>query len=183
MVKELDKNIKRKYSFSEYNPNWPAQFSTIKDFLLKAFGDSAINIEHVGSTSVQGMKAKPLIDILIVVHKMELFEKEKEAMVKNGYEWAENYIAPNSLFFFKLDPEGEKLENIHVCEEDAPKTKQFIAMRDYLRTHPEKVKAYSDLKQKNHELYPDDYPAYRLAKNSFLEELEKEAYEWSNSNV
>jgi GrpB-like predicted nucleotidyltransferase (UPF0157 family) len=51
-------------------------------------------------------------------------------------------------------------------------------MRDYLRSHPEKVKEYSDLKKKNATLYPDDYPAYRAAKAPFLEQLEADAYEW-----
>lgn len=180
-MKELDKNIKRKYHFSEYDPNWVVQFSAIKDFLIKVFGDKAIMIEHIGSTSVPGMKAKQLIDVLVVVEKIEDFQKQKDSMVKAGYEWGENYIAPNTLIFFKLGPEGEKLENIHVCEKGAPKERQFLIMRDYLRAHPEKVKEYSDVKEKNNKLYPDDYPAYRSAKATFLEALEQEAYAWDDS--
>lgn len=76
--------------------------------------------------------------------------------------------------------DGEKLENIHVYEADAPKARQFIIMRDFLRVHPEKVKEYSDLKKENAKRYPDDYPAYREAKAPFLEKLEAEAYEWDN---
>jgi tellurite methyltransferase len=178
-MKDLDKNIKRKYSLSDYDLKWVVQFGSIKNFLSGIFGDKALKIEHVGSTSVQGMKAKPLIDILIVVEKMESFEKEKQSMIEAGYQWGENYIAPNTLLFFKLGSDGEKLENIHVCEKGAPKEKQFIVMRDFLRTHPDKVKEYSDLKQRNTELYPNDYPAYRTAKAPFLQELEQQAYEWN----
>ncbi len=178
-MKKLDKNIKRKYSFSEYDPNWKTQFSTLRDFLMKIFGDKAVRIEHVGSTSIEGMKAKPLIDILVIVKKIEPFQEQKDQMIKAGYEWGENYIAPNTLLFFRLGTEGEKLDNVHICEEDSPKARQFIVMRDYLRTHPERASEYSDLKQKNVELYPDDYPAYRRAKDSFLQQLEKEAYEWA----
>jgi GrpB-like predicted nucleotidyltransferase (UPF0157 family) len=147
-MKALDKNIKRKYSFSEYDPKWKTEFISLKNFLLSVFGDEAIDIEHVGSTSVEGMKAKPLIDVLVVVNKIRPFEKQKEEMEKYGYEWGENYIAPNTLIFFKLGPDGEKLENIHVCERGSPKERQFIVMRDYLRSHPDKVKEYSDLKEK-----------------------------------
>lgn len=178
-MKKLDKNIKRKYSFSEYNPHWKNQFLVLQDFLTEIFGNKAIRIEHVGSTAIQGMKAKPLIDILVVVKEMEPFEEQKDQMVKAGYEWGENYIAPNSLLFFRVDSDGEKLDNIHVCEEGSAKARQFIVMRDYLRTHPEKARIYSDLKQKNAELYPDDYPAYRKAKDLFLQQLEQEAYEWA----
>ncbi len=177
-MKELDKTIKRKYTISEYNPNWKLKFSSIKDFLMVVFGDKAIQIEHVGSTSIEEMKAKPLIDVLVTVEEVEPFLEQKDEMVEAGYEWGENYIEPNSIIFFKLGFDGEKLENIHVCKKGSMKARQFIVMRDYLRTHPEKVKAYSDLKELNVSLYPDDYPAYREAKAPFLNQLEKEAYEW-----
>jgi GrpB-like predicted nucleotidyltransferase (UPF0157 family) len=177
-MKELDKNIKRKYSLSTYDPNWVNLFNSLKHFLEGVFGDKAIQIEHVGSTSIPGMKAKPIIDVLVIVEKMENFDTVKEKMVAAGYEWGENYIAPNTLIFFKPGPSGEKLENIHVCEKDAPKTRQFIIMRNFFRTFPEKAKRYSDLKEKNQSVHPDDYPAYRAAKKPFLDEMEKEAYEW-----
>jgi GrpB-like predicted nucleotidyltransferase (UPF0157 family) len=180
VMKELDKNVKRKYSFSEYDPNWMIQFQLIKEFLLKVFKGKALQIEHVGSTSIPGMKAKPLIDILIVVEKMEDFTKEKETMVESGYDWGADYIAPNTLIFFKLGADGEKLENIHVCEKYAPKTKQFLVMRDFFRTFPKKAQEYSDLKEGNAQRFPDDYPAYRAAKASFLDQMEQEAYRWQD---
>ncbi len=180
-MKELDKNIKRKYSVSEYDPNWVNQFNSIKEFLLKVFKNKALQIEHVGSTSVVGMMAKPIIDVLVIVSKMENFDKEKEEMINAEYEWGENYIAPNTLIFFKLSLHGEKLENIHVCEQDTPKTKQFLVMRDFFRIFPEKAEEYSNLKKLNAEKYPSDYPAYREAKAAFLEKIEKEAYKWSES--
>jgi GrpB-like predicted nucleotidyltransferase (UPF0157 family) len=178
MSKELDKNIKIKYSLSEYDPNWVNKFNSIKVFLSDVFKNKALKIEHVGSTSIPGMRAKPLIDIVLVVSKMEDFNTEKEQMIKAGYEWGENYIAPNTLLFFKLGSDGDKLENIHVCEVGAPKERQFIIMRDYFRSHPNKAKEYSDLKLKNTKLYPYDYPAYRAAKAPFLQKMEIEAYEW-----
>lgn len=178
-MKELDKNIKRKYLFSEYDPNWVTKFKSIKNFLSEVFGDKALQIEHVGSTSIPGMKAKPLIDALIVVKDVKDLPQETLKMVDAGYEWGENYIAPNTLIFFKLGADGEKLENIHVCEQNVPKAKQFLVMRDFFRTFPEKAKAYSELKEMNSQKYPDDYPAYRAAKKPFLDEMEKEAYEWS----
>jgi GrpB-like predicted nucleotidyltransferase (UPF0157 family) len=178
MPKELDKNIKRKYSLSEYDPNWVNKFNLIKEFLLSVFGDKAIKIEHVGSTSIPGMKAKPLIDILVVVEKMEDFSLQKEQMIKAGYEWGENYIAPNTLIFFKLGTDGDKLENIHVCQSGAPKERQFLIMRDYFRLHPRKAKEYSDLKEKNVKLHPEDYPMYRALKAPFLENMEVESYIW-----
>jgi len=176
-----DKNIRRKYFLESYNPEWVKKFEQIKSFLQTVFKDKAVAIEHVGSTSIPGMKAKPLIDVLVTVDTMEDFTEQKTAMISAGYEWGENYISPNTLIFYKMATDGSKLENIHVCEITAPKVKQFIVMRDFFRTFPEKAKAYSDLKEKNHELFPDDYPAYRAAKSDFLQQMEQEAYKWKES--
>lgn len=169
--------VNRKYSLSEYDSSWVSKFSSIKVLLLGVFGDKVLQIEHVGSTSVSGMKAKPLIDVLVVVEKLEPFEKEKELMIEAGYEW-HYYPDPEGLAFSKFGNEGEKLEGIHLCEKISPWVRKFVAVRDYLRTHPEKVREYSELKQKNAELHPNDYPAYRNAKAPFLEQLKQEAYRW-----
>lgn len=182
-MNQPDKNLKRKYSLSEYDPNWTNRFSAIKELLSEVFSSQAITIEHVGSTAIPGMTAKPIIDVLVMVNQMKPFTEQKELMTKAGYEWGENYIAPNTLLFFKTRSDGEKLENIHVCEANAPKARQFMVMRDFLRLHPETVKEYSDLKKKNIALYPNDYPAYRQAKAPFLEKLEAEAYRWYESTT
>lgn len=126
------------------------------------------------------MKAKPVIDILIIVDAMEPFEAEKQKMVQAGYEWGENYIGPNTLIFYKLGPDGEKLENIHVCEKTAPKVKQFLVKREFFRTFSDKAQEYSDLKAGNAQKHPDDYVAYRTAKEPYLAAIEKEAYDWAD---
>ena len=183
-MKEYTKNTKtinRKFSLSEYDPSWVIKFESIKNLVSRVFGDKALKIEHVGSTAIQGMRAKPLIDILVLVEKLEPFEKEKELMIEAGYEWR-YYTAPaGAILFFKFNTDGEKLENIHVCEESSPMVSKFIVVRDYLRTHPGKAKEYSELKQRNIELYPDDYPAYRNAKAPFLERIKKEADKWEKN--
>lgn len=176
-----DKNEKRKYMLSNYDPNWVLKFEKIKKFLESVFKKKAIRIEHVGSTSVYGMKAKPLIDILVLVEKIEDFTKEKEKMTSAGYGWKKDYIAPNTFIFYKLSEDGSKTENIHVCEVGSPKEKQFLIMRDFFRAFPQKAQEYSDLKEKNFTLYPNDYPAYREAKDLFLQKMEKESHEWHNN--
>jgi len=177
-MNELDKNRHRKYSVIGYDPGWATKFESIKRALPEVFGGKALRIEHVGSTSIPGMKAKPIIDVLMIVKDVEDLSQETQKMADAGYGWGRDYIAPRTFIFFRVGPDGERLENIHVCEPDAPKVKQFLAMRDYFRAFPEKAKAYSELKEANARKYPDDYPAYRAAKTSFLKEMEKEAYEY-----
>jgi len=180
---ELDKNIKRKYLFEPYNPDWVNQFQNIKKNLGLVFGEKALQIEHVGSTSIPGMFAKPLIDILIIVKNIDDLSEETLKMESLNYLYGKDYIEPRSILFFKTTDEDQKLENIHVCEKDSQKTKQFLIMRDFFRTFPEKAKEYSDLKRKNFEQFPNDYPAYRLAKTPFLQKMEQEAYDWYNKTV
>lgn len=181
-MKHLDKTKERKYLFSDYDPNWVTKFDSLKGFVERVFGDKVMQIEHVGSTSIPGMKSKPIIDMLVIVKDVKDLSKETDDMVKAGYEWGENYIAPDTLIYFNVGRDGEKLENIHVCKEDSPKVKQFIVMRDFLRAFPDKAKEYSDLKEINFKKYPDSYIAYRNAKTAFLDEIQKEAYEWEGKS-
>ena len=174
-----NKDLKRQYSIQPYNPEWISQFESIREKLLLIFKDKIISLEHVGSTSIPGMSAKPLIDVLIQVRHIEPFTEEKKAMEALGYLWGENYIEPDSLLFYKENHEGKsKTENIHVCVKDSEKALQFIQTRDYVRSHPERASAYSELKKKLVLQYPGDYPAYRAGKKSFLDETERLTTEW-----
>src|SRR3989338_1754171 len=125
---ETTKTIHRKFSLSEYHPNWVLKFATIKDLVSKVFGGKALKIEHVGSTAIPGMKAKPLIDVLVVVEKLEPFEKEKKLMIEAGYEWRYHSKPDEGLMFSKFGLDGEKFENIHMCEESSSWVRKFIQM-------------------------------------------------------
>jgi GrpB-like predicted nucleotidyltransferase (UPF0157 family) len=174
----LDKMQKRPYSIEPYNPEWVLKFIEIKKILEKVFGSKAIAIEHIGSTSIPGMSAKPVIDVLVTVEKMEPFTTEREEMTKYGYQNGDNYIAPETIIFFKTEEGDRKTENIHVCVKNSPKAIRFITTRDYLRVHPEKAKEYSQLKEELQKKYPHDYPAYREAKDSFVNEIGRLTDEW-----
>ena len=179
----LDKNIQRPYLFQDYDPSWILIFESIKEKIENIFTEKALSIDHVGSTSIPGMKAKPIIDVLIIVEKIEPFIEEKKEMESLGYKWGENYIEPNTIIFFKEKENGEKTENIHVCEKGSPKAIQFIQTRDYLRIHPERAKAYGELKENLKKQYPNDYPAYRAGKQSFLDETERLTYVWIKTKI
>jgi GrpB-like predicted nucleotidyltransferase (UPF0157 family) len=178
-----DKMKKRPYSIQSYNPEWVLKFEKIKIMLEQVFSSQAMAIEHVGSTSIPGMKAKPLIDILVIVEKMAPFVSEREQMSELGYQNIDNYISPNSIVFFKTDNEDRKLENIHVCVKDSYKVRQFLLMRDYLRAHSNRAKEYSELKEKLSTKFPGDYPSYRAGKKDFLDGIEKEAEKWNKSSL
>jgi GrpB-like predicted nucleotidyltransferase (UPF0157 family) len=169
---------KQPYSIESYNPEWVTEFKRIKKILGNIFGTKALAIEHIGSTSVPGMSAKPVVDVALVVEKIESFDKEKEEMTKLGYESKDNYIAPETIIFFKTDDTGVKTENIHVCSKNSDRAIHLLASRDYLRTHPERAQQYSDLKDELYKKFPDDYVAYREAKRDFVNETEALTKEW-----
>jgi GrpB-like predicted nucleotidyltransferase (UPF0157 family) len=143
---ELDKTKKRPYSVEPYNSEWVDTFNKIRNRLRDVFKGKALSIEHVGSTSIEGMPSKPIIDVLVIVSKMESFENEKQEMTNKGYQWGEDYIEHNSLLFFKENLNGGKTENIHVLVDKSSKAIQFITTRDYLRLHPVRAQDYGDLK-------------------------------------
>lgn len=99
-------------------------------------------------------------------------------MKSKGYLVEENYVAPNTLLFRRIDEAGNKLENIHVCASGAPMQKQFLFMRDYLRAFPKEANSYAQLKDELVRKFPNDYESYRAAKDPFLKALEKRAYQW-----
>lgn len=172
---------KRPYSIQEYNPEWVSKFELIKKFLQEVFEEKAIQIEHIGSTSIPGMKAKPVIDIAVLVNDIEPFTNERKLMEEAGYKTIDNYIGPNTLIFYKEDKDQRKTENIHIWPKNHPKADRTILMRDYFRTHPEQAKRYQELKEKLTEQFPDDYPSYREGKDAFLEEMAQLSNKWRDS--
>src|SRR5690349_18061362 len=115
----LDKMQKREYSVIPYDPSWVVRFNEIKKILQNVFGEKALTIEHIGSTAIPGMSAKPVIDVLVTVPKIEPFKKEKEEMEKLGYQHGDDYIAPETIIFFKTGKGDRKTENIHICPKES----------------------------------------------------------------
>lgn len=155
------------YSIEKFDPKWKIRFEEAKELLQKTFATKALQIEHVGSTSVEGMSAKPVIDILVIIPNITDVAAEREQMQNLGYIYKENYIAGNSLFFCK-DKDGVRVENIHVLPEGHPRIASFVDKRDYFRTHPDEVKRYEEVKRALAMQFPNDYRAYAKGKNDYL---------------
>ncbi len=179
----IRKTIDRLYSVEDYNSDWVVQFDIIRKNIEFIFKDQILKVEHVGSTSIPGIKGKPLIDVLVLVDKMEPFLIEKEKMAELGYQRFDNYLESNSILFFKEEAGHKKTENVHFCLQNSPKAIQLLQTRDYLRAHPDRAEAYGNLKKQLYEQYSDNYPAYRAGKQAFLDETERLTYEWAKGNI
>jgi GrpB-like predicted nucleotidyltransferase (UPF0157 family) len=169
----------RKYHVQPYNPAWPKQFETDAKVLKGIFGDDTVAIEHIGSTSVPGMDGKPTIDILILVNDLAVADKHVAAMKDAGYEHLVGYVSPDSVLFRKMK-DNTLLSNVHVFQKDHPHVREMLTLRNYLRSHPEEVTAYSDLKKELFQKYPDDYATYRKLKDEYMVGLKSRAAQPAN---
>ena len=157
-----------------YDEGWKQNFSDIKAELLDALDGLALRIEHVGSTSVPGLSAKPIIDIDIVIKDYSVFDEVVSALGKIEYRHEGN-LGIEGREVFKYDgKEHLKPHHLYVCPEDSPELKRHLAFRDYLRSNQKAVSEYSRIKQEGAALYPYDIEKYIEYKSPFIASVYKE---------
>lgn len=169
----------------DYNPEWPRLFEKEKAVLLAAVGAQAheiiADIEHVGSTSVPGLAAKPIIDIQIGVYSLERSDPVCiPAFEMLGYEYVKAYEAdtPFRRFFRKDDANGNRLHHIHLVQVDSDWHRRHLAFRDFLRAQPDLRDAYAQYKRKLAEREWESGSQYAAAKTPFIQPAEKQALAW-----
>ena len=154
-----------------YDEQWKQDFIMIKDEIAAALGQLAIGIEHVGSTSVEGLSAKPIIDIDVVIWDYTVFEEVVSALGAIGYRH-EGDLGIAGREAFKYDGKDHlRKHHLYVCPKDSPELKRHIAFRDYLRAHPDAVQEYSRIKEEGAKLYPYDIDRYIEHKSPFIESI------------
>ncbi len=154
-----------------YDEQWKKDFLNIKAELAEALGQLATAIEHVGSTSVEGLSAKPVIDIDVVIRDHTLLEDVISALWKIGYQH-EGDLGITGREAFRYDgKEHMRKHHLYVCPSDSPELKRHIAFRDYLRTHPDAAREYGRIKEEGARRYPDDIDRYIEYKSPFIERI------------
>lgn len=149
----------------EYDPEWPARFERTRVGLIGALGPTAMRIEHVGSTAVPGMVAKPVIDVLVTVDDVEDEPRYLPAIVELGYELR---VRADRHRMFR-PPSREA--HVHVCSEGGREAHDYLLLRDRLRRSPEDRAAYARLKRR---LAAEDWPDvnyYAEAKGPLIDEI------------
>ena len=157
-----------------YDEMWKQDFISISNEIRDALGELALRIEHVGSTSVPGLSAKPVIDIDVVIRDDSMLEEVVSRLAKIGYQHEGNLgIAGREAFGYE-GKEHLKEHHLYVCPEDSPELKRHVAFRDYLRSHPDAVREYSRIKEEAASLYPYDIDQYIGHKSPVIEKIYKE---------
>lgn len=154
-----------------YREQWKTDFETIKQYLLPAVEDIIIGIEHIGSTSVEGLSAKPIIDIDIVIKDYSVFDTVVERLATLGYIHEGNLgIKDREAFDYKGNADLPK-HHLYVCPEFSEELHKHITFRDYLRNNPEAVLKYSKVKEEGAKLFPDSIDDYITYKSPCIEEI------------
>jgi len=162
---------------AEYDPAWATKFEAERATLHRALSPLAVTIEHMGSTAVPGLPAKPIIDLLVVVATIaEAKPRCLSALPPLGYTYITAYetFLPGELFFRKGIP-GPWTHHVHVLEHVNPRVQDWLLFRDYLRAHPETARAYAELKKALAVQCGEDIACYRTGKNTFVDAITAQA--------
>lgn len=160
----------RKYEIIPYDSAWVDKFATEAKILHLIFADEALSIEHIGSTSVPGLAGKPTIDILVTVKDILITDQLNEQMKVAGYQALGEYVTEGARLYVR-ESENVRNCNIHVFQKDHPHVKEMLQLRDYLRTHRDIVREYSELKFDLVKKYSNDYGQYRKFKDEWMNKL------------
>jgi len=162
---------------TEYNVNWNQKFNEESQKIRDIFGEELIDIHHIGSTSVPGLKAKPIIDIMPIVKDIEKIDSFNEQMAGLGYECMGEFGMRGRRYFRKGG--DNRTHQVHAFQADNKEDMtRHLAVRDYLRTHPDEANRYGELKESLAKRFPKDIEAYSDGKDAFVKELERNALHW-----
>lgn len=167
-----------KVRLSEYDEKWVRMFEGEAQFLTEIFRNEIMTFEHFGSTSIPGMKAKPVIDMMAIVHDIDKIDAFNEQMTSLGYDVAGEWGIKGRRLFRKG---GEnRTHHIHFYQVGNPQIKRHLVLRDYLLAHPDEASRYSRFKEELAGRF-DLTSGYSPAKKEFVSDMEKKALAWHES--
>jgi GrpB-like predicted nucleotidyltransferase (UPF0157 family) len=144
------------------------------------FRGEIVVIHHIGSTSVPGLKAKPIIDIMPAVKDINIVDKYNKAMQDIGYEPKGENGIPGRRYFQKGG--DNRSHHVHIYQLGNYEIVRHLAFRDYLRTHPDAKKKYGELKERLAQQFPYDIESYIGSKERLVAEIERQAIDWYKEN-
>lgn len=167
---------KRKVEVVSYNPEWREKFEIEAERLEGVFQEEFIRAHHIGSTSISGMSAKPIIDLLIEVQNIEQVDSYNTLMKNIGYEPKGENGIPGRRYFQKGG--NNRTHHVHIYKHGHPEVQRHLLFRDYMIAHPEEAAAYGDLKSNLAKKYSYDVESYISGKDAFVKEMDERAKKW-----
>jgi GrpB-like predicted nucleotidyltransferase (UPF0157 family) len=155
--------------------NWQNEFAIESALVVTALGDNVVAIHHIGSTAIETIYAKPIIDMLVEVRQIDRVDERNSYMQVLGYECMGEFGISGRRFFRKDNAAGIRTHHIHTFEANTAQVIRHLAFRDYIRSHPAAAQAYSELKQQLAHQYPTDIAAYMDGKAAFIHAIDLQA--------
>ena len=169
----------RTINIVDYTPAWAEEFEDLRRALKSLLGELALGIVHVGSTSVPGLAAKPIIDIDVVIDSPTVLASVVEVLDSAGYQHEGDLGIPGRDAFRRQDntvPRDRSgrtwpTHNLYVCTRNSDELRRHLAFRDHLRRDPESAVRYEKLKRDLAECFHDDIDSYVEGKREFIEDI------------
>jgi GrpB-like predicted nucleotidyltransferase (UPF0157 family) len=160
-----------------YNPEWP-QMAASHAERLGVLGSTLVTVHHIGSTSVPGLAAKPIIDLMPLVTDLADLDRERRCVEALGYDWHGELGISGRRYCTLSDEAGIRIVQLHFFNADSSRAERHIAFRDYLRAHPDAASAYEREKRHAQDLHPNDSHAYTDEKAAWIRDTEAKALVW-----
>jgi GrpB-like predicted nucleotidyltransferase (UPF0157 family) len=170
----------RKIEVVAYDAGWPVIYKKEANLIGVILGDELIRIHHIGSTSVPGLAAKPVIDMLAEVRSIEALDSFDQQMALQNYTTRGEYGIPGRRYYFKGTEEMHS-HHLHAFQAGHPEIARHLLFRDYLRVHPDEAREYAGLKTSLAVKFTYDINSYMDGKDAFIKELDRRALIWSQS--
>ena len=165
-----------------YDRTWPERAAQEAASLRRALGENCLAVHHIGSTAVEGLAAKPILDFLPVVRSLAGADACRGALEALGYEYLGEFGIPGRRYLRKGG--DERTHQVHIfAADDRENIVRHLAVRDYLRTHPAAREAYGALKRELAARFPYDIEAYCDGKDAFVKALERDALAWARDQT
>ncbi|MFC4448656.1 GrpB family protein [Halorussus aquaticus] len=154
----------------DYDPAWPVRFEREADRMAEILGDRVVSIEHIGSTAVPGLAAKPIVDIVPVVADVDDGEVCARRLAEAGYYRSHKDRGDDWIELGREADDGQEF-NVHIRPRDSERLRRNLLLRDYLRDHPDAHEEYARVKREAAAKHPEDPDAYTRAKSAVIESI------------
>ena len=171
----------REVELVPHNPDWSHQADEEAHRILAGLTFPVIGVYHIGSTSVAGIKAKPILDFVIEVEDLEDVIQAIPEFEAIGYINKGEYGIPGRQFFTR-DTNGDRTHHLHVFQEGHPDIERHTVFRDFLRANPDAAREYEKLKEKLAKRFPKQSSNYTAAKSDFILSMDEVARYWLEQN-
>ncbi len=161
-----------------HSVEWEISAQYMIELLKEILGEDIVDAQHIGSTSIKSICAKPIVDIVVGVTDFDKIMRHNQALAEKGIIYRKENVPQQHLYICGDFENDIRTHYIHVVIWGQEAWNNYINMRDYLNEHEDKAKEYSQLKERLADIYPNDREAYINGKNELIEDILQRAEEW-----